>query len=98
MEQVSEQEGDAASSGGDAGIFEITDFTNASPWERYNIHPTTWIIPARWLTQPLHTHSFIADLEGLFRQWELARPDYEQVCTSTHFQYSTYVSISGEFS
>ena len=41
MEQVSEQEGDAASSGGDAGIFEITDFTNASPWERYNIHPTT---------------------------------------------------------
>ena len=41
MEQVSEQEGDAASRGGDAGIFEITDFTNASPWERYNIHPTT---------------------------------------------------------
>ena len=29
-----QQEGNGES--GDAGIFEITDFTNATQWERYN--------------------------------------------------------------
>jgi hypothetical protein len=79
----------------DEEVFEINDFTNATPWERsdhiwYNLKRSRSLaqLSPVCLFWHFYLYSFIADIEKIIRQWGLSAAE-------AHEDVSLYINPYG---